>query len=64
MELKKKMDEIYLKLNNLGEVSVIRKPPEVRKEEYKNMKIEEEIKKLEEKEKLEKNGGFFSTQIR
>ena len=64
MELGKKMEEIYNKLSNLGESSVLRKPNEVRKEEYKNMKIEEEIKKAEENEKKGIASGLFSTEIR
>ena len=60
------MEEIYEKLNNLGEGSVLRKSNEERKEEYKYMKIEEENKKAEEAEKkgLNVGGGLFSTEVR
>jgi hypothetical protein len=67
MELKKKMEEIYLKIQNLGENSFFRKSAKARKEEYNHIKKEEEIKKIEEAEKKEKGGliktGLFSTQI-
>lgn len=64
MELRKKMDEIYAKLNNLGESSVLRKSSDTRKEEYKIMKKEEEIKRLEELEKKDQTkSGLFATQI-
>ena len=66
MELRKKMEEIYLKLNNLGESSVLRKSVDTRKDEYKHKKKEEEIKKLEEMDKEGLTGtktGIFATQI-
>lgn len=47
------MSEIYSKLNTLGDTSIMRKSNELRKEEYKTMKIEEEIRRLEELEKEE-----------
>ena len=65
MELRKKMEEIYSKLNNLGESSVLRKSNDDRKKEYNNIKKEEENKKIEQAEKkggLTKS-GLFSTQI-
>ena len=66
MELRKKMEEIYLKLNNLGESSVLRKSSETRKIEYKDKKKEEEIKRMEEMEKEGLTGtktGIFATAI-
>ena len=64
MELRKKMEQIYSKISDLGEDSVLMKPNEVRRGEYKNMKIEEEIKKAEENEKKGIASGLFSTEIR
>lgn len=73
MELRKKMEEIYLKLNGLGEESVLRKSPVDRKEEYRSIRREEEIKRIEEAEKKTKGGnnagatvtktGLFATQV-
>lgn len=67
MELRKKMEEIYSKLNNLGDDAVLKKSSEERKVEYKNIKKEEEIRRIEELEKKMKNpdgtSGLFSTQI-
>jgi len=63
IELKKKMEEIYSKLNNLGESSVLRKSNEDRREEFKNLKIEEEIKRLEEAEKNE-NSNYNEREIK
>jgi hypothetical protein len=65
MEISKKLGEIYNKLYNLGEESILRKSNEERKEKYnieRKKKVEEGRKIFEEKDK--RSGGFFATEVR
>lgn len=59
---------MYTKLYDLGEVSIIRKSNEARKEEYnfeRQKKIEEEEKKItEEKGIRSSSGGLFFTEVK
>lgn len=65
MELRKKLDDVYSKLYNVGETSILRKSNEERKQEFTNeaKKKFEEKKVLETKEK-KTTGGFFATEVR
>lgn len=66
MELRKKLENVYSKLSNVGETSILRKSNEERKQEFTNearKKVEEEKKILEVKEK-KSIGGFFATEVR
>jgi hypothetical protein len=47
------MEDIYSKLNVVADSSFLRKSNKDRKEEYKHMKIVEEIKRTEEAERYE-----------
>jgi len=68
LDLRKRLEKAYSRLNNIGENSVIRKKPEELKNEYKELVIvkQEQIKLKEEKEKTKKHqgGGLFATEVR
>lgn len=60
MGLRKKIENIYTKLKDLGENSIINKPPEERKKELiklKKMKELEEKLRLEQKKKEEEEAN-------
>lgn len=64
IELRKKLEDVYSKINNVGGSSILRKSNEERIQDFKSKtkKKEEEKKLLEEKQK--RSGGFFATEIR
>jgi uncharacterized protein YktA (UPF0223 family) len=67
LDLQKRLEKVYLRLNFIGESNITRKKPMEQKEEYKEMvQKKQEVKKLkEEKEKTKYyGGGLFATEVR
>lgn len=67
MDLQRRLERVYSRLNFIGESNIMRKKPEEQKDEYKEMiHKKHEIKKLkEEKEKPKyQGGGLFATEVR
>lgn len=66
MDLRKRLEDVYSKLYNVGETSILRKSNDERKQEFTieaKKKTDEEKKILEAKEK-KSSGGFFATEVK
>jgi len=55
MELEKKLNRFYSKLDSLKEQSISKKDSRARRDIWKELKHQEYLKKLKEQEELEKN---------
>jgi hypothetical protein len=57
MELEKKLNGFYSKLDNLKEQSMSRKSPKAKKDIWKELKHQEHLKRLKEAEENEKKNS-------
>jgi len=65
MELRKRLEDVYTKLYNVGESSILRKSDEERKQEFTiEAKKTDDDKKVPEAVEKRSSTGFFATEVR